>query len=1141
MKNRSSRAIIECAALEARRLFCMDHDIAGFSTSPPDDDVGGVAVFGAPSGSSGPESVDVLTVPAYSSRPGANRKLYLDFNGHGAIDNWNGWWEFGGKSVTATQAYDIDGNNNAYSNQEVANILQIWKGVSEKYSPFDLDVTTVRPSTINGVRVVIGGDGAWYGKGGGVASIGGWGEEGFTDVNSGNVAFVWNGQTPTSNPNYIIDAASHEAGHTLDLYHHSFPPISIKTNEYATGFIMGSGGRWANTAVSGTVATSRNDDGVQNEGSQNDLTRITSGNGFTFRADDVGNSIGVATTLTLTSGSGVLEGAAAGVIEQMPDLDVYRINHTGGSLDVEVLAAEFGRMLDPRMALLNSSNQFVEISTTNDGSDGVGERIQINQLNAGTYYILINGSGAYGDIGQYRLNARAGLVVTAFNDTVSTATQLYAFGNTDATVWGPIGYGGTSTINDSLASTDTIDYYKFRAPGNTKQVYVRLGSLTTSASVALYNDLNGNGIIEIGEILNATNPGTGDQFLTSSTVNGNTMYYVRVMKASAAGAGNYQLRINTDAAPATLPSSVSPATFDPQPLVGGKFVYESIDALASDTTDYYRVTAEVSGLFSFYLNNVGSGDLRLDVGRDTNANGVLDGLEITNSANSPGTGSSEFLQNVVAGEAQTYLVRVTPQVAGSSSNYSLQAIADYATGGNVNGSLVGARDLTARLAGTIYEYLGESVDFFDTFKIAPPIGQMQARFNGIDLGANHRLEIVRDGNNNGAVEAGEVVASGFTGQLLSYSVIAGGTYYLRVATVFSGEFFSNGNYKLTYNTNGAINTWTTPATAGNITVLSTQSFLVNYLGYDPADATQNNTEDYFRFTLAGRSRFDVSINGPGMGVAVGQDDGFGNFRRIGGVGTNQGVVTSLSVNLNPGTYLIRTYLPVEERQEDPSGGNYGLFFKTAAVTDNSPPLVTASAFQYEIKPTGVSFTMNQDIAGSIDVADVVITAIDGSQIAIGGTFYDAATHRIGYTVANGVLPDGNYRATLLAGSVRDASANPLAAAYDLNFFALAGDANRDRAVNLDDFTRLASSFGQTNRTFSNGDFNYDRTVSLDDFTILASKFGTVLAAAPLNRTPFNDGQLTDLPTPAKLTTSEPLFGNRRDTMFSDVLLDPASV
>ncbi len=60
-------------------------------------------------------------------------------------------------------------------------------------------------------------------------------------------------------------------------------------------------------------------------------------------------------------------------------------------------------------------------------------------------------------------------------------------------------------------------------------------------------------------------------------------------------------------------------------------------------------------------------------------------------------------------------------------------------------------------------------------------------------------------------------------------------------------------------------------------------------------------------------------------------------------------------------------------------------------------------------------------------------------------------------------------------------------------YTLSGDANLDKTVNLDDFTRLAAGFG-VSTIWSGGDFNYNGSVTLDDFTALAANFGRTLAA-----------------------------------------------
>ncbi len=97
------------------------------------------------------------------------------------------------------------------------------------------------------------------------------------------------------------------------------------------------------------------------------------------------------------------------------------------------------------------------------------------------------------------------------------------------------------------------------------------------------------------------------------------------------------------------------------------------------------------------------------------------------------------------------------------------------------------------------------------------------------------------------------------------------------------------------------------------------------------------------------------------------------------------------------------------------------------------------------------------------------------------------------TYAGGLLPDGNYRLTLPFDAVTSSAGQPLDASRTLDFFVLAGDANRDRTVDLADFNLLATNFGSAG-TFSEGDFDYSGTVDLADFNALAINFGKTLQA-----------------------------------------------
>jgi hypothetical protein len=98
---------------------------------------------------------------------------------------------------------------------------------------------------------------------------------------------------------------------------------------------------------------------------------------------------------------------------------------------------------------------------------------------------------------------------------------------------------------------------------------------------------------------------------------------------------------------------------------------------------------------------------------------------------------------------------------------------------------------------------------------------------------------------------------------------------------------------------------------------------------------------------------------------------------------------------------------------------------------------------------------------------------------------------------HGVLPDGNYTATIAAGSVLDIAGNqPLTDAV-ITFSFLDGDANHDNTINALDFNVLASNYGLAGRSYSQGDFNCDGSVNSSDFTVLATRFNFALAAPAL--------------------------------------------
>ena len=190
-----------------------------------------------------------------------------------------------------------------------------------------------------------------------------------------------------------------------------------------------------------------------------------------------------------------------------------------------------------------------------------------------------------------------------------------------------------------------------------------------------------------------------------------------------------------------------------------------------------------------------------------------------------------------------------------------------------------------------------------------------------------------------------------------------------------------------------------------------------------------------------------------------------------------------------------TYYALARDSGDDNVGSYAISLNAAAAPDTRSPQVTRSRFLFDTPQQRLVFTLNESVAGTVQTGDLALrnltTNTDVPTANLSVTFNPWANEITfqfpGYP--GGVLPNGNYRATLPAGSQLDAAGNPTVAAAVFEFYVLAGDTNRDRVVNLADFGRLRQNFGGRAKVFSEGDLNYDGLVNLADFGILRANFG----------------------------------------------------
>ena len=191
------------------------------------------------------------TGPAFElhSKPGSNRVIYLDFDGHTITGT--AWNASKGIDPVNVSAYDTDGDPAGWSTAEQDVVHEVWARVAEDYAPFDVDVTTQEPpqSAIDrsgasdlayGTRVLIDPD-TWYQSGcgcGGVAYVGVYDSTSQHDYYQPALVFTKGVGTGAKN---LAEAASHEAGHNVGLPHDGTSTVGYYQGHGAWAPIMGVG------------------------------------------------------------------------------------------------------------------------------------------------------------------------------------------------------------------------------------------------------------------------------------------------------------------------------------------------------------------------------------------------------------------------------------------------------------------------------------------------------------------------------------------------------------------------------------------------------------------------------------------------------------------------------------------------------------------------------------------------------------------------------------------------------------------------------------------------------------------------------------------------------------------------------------
>ena len=342
-----------------------------------------------------PSKPSTLAAGAFElhSKPGSNRVLYLDFDGH--VITGTAWNASKGVDPVNVTAYDTDGNPAVFSAAEQAVVTEVWQRVAEDYAPFDVDVTTQDPgaAAINrssasdlqyGTRVLIDPTN-WYQPGcgcGGIAYVGV-----YDSANNGyhQPAMVFTLGVGTGAKN-IAEAASHEAGHNVGLSHDGTATVGYYQGHGSWAPIMGVGyyraiSQWSRGEYQGANNT------------EDDFAVIGS-NGVVVRPADNGTSTATATPI-------VVNQVVNGVVATAADVDYFKVTLAAGSHSFNASAAGVGANLDIKLSVLNSAGTAVGVYDPASGQSNAGTPTGMSasgtlNLAAGTYYVRVDGTG-YGN------------------------------------------------------------------------------------------------------------------------------------------------------------------------------------------------------------------------------------------------------------------------------------------------------------------------------------------------------------------------------------------------------------------------------------------------------------------------------------------------------------------------------------------------------------------------------------------------------------------------------------------------------------------------------------------------------------------------------------------------------------------------
>ncbi|HEY6564081.1 MAG TPA: zinc-dependent metalloprotease family protein, partial [Pirellulaceae bacterium] len=321
------------------------------------------------------------------SKPGSNFTIYLDFDGQ--LTTGTDWNTSYGMDPIISPPFDLDGNTTSFNQTELERILISWQRTAEDYAPFDVNVTTRDPGTAALINSG-GGDAQWGARA--IVTV-----DNFAACGCGGFAYLNSFGDSVGTPTFVFNLGegslgetfSHEVGHMLGLNHDG---LNAGAQEYYRGHGTGALGWGAIMGAPFDQNITQWDRGEYFDTSNtfdNDLQVITTQNGFTYRADDVGNTRPLSANLNVLGTTTV---NAFGIIETGTDLDYFRFETGTGTVSFDLSPLASRPNVDLWAGLYSSAGALV--AQSNPGAIQSASLLNI-PVSAGTYYLRVEGIGSH--------------------------------------------------------------------------------------------------------------------------------------------------------------------------------------------------------------------------------------------------------------------------------------------------------------------------------------------------------------------------------------------------------------------------------------------------------------------------------------------------------------------------------------------------------------------------------------------------------------------------------------------------------------------------------------------------------------------------------------------------------------------------